>query len=295
MRHVRLLLAGGLALALLAGCSPSGVEGDAAAGPTSSSTARATSTTAARPTTSTTARPTTTTTTAPPPTTTSTTAPPTTTTVPPPTTTTPPPPPEPEVGSLAAGSSGPRTEALQERLKALHFDPGPADGDFGTMTTMAVWAYQALHGHPMDGVVTPELEAEIMFAGPPAAGRPDGGPNRTEVDLAKQVLSVYRGGQLVLATHVSTGSGQDYCEDGICGTAITPTGTFAYNGRRYDGWHESYLGFMYNPIYFYGGYAVHGSTSVPAYPASHGCVRLPMHIAEYFPGLVNTGEPVYIF
>jgi N-acetylmuramoyl-L-alanine amidase len=31
---------------------------------------------------------------------------------------------------------------------------------------------------------------------------------------------------------------------------------------------------MYRPNYFYGGYAVPGMTSVPAYPASHGCVRM---------------------
>lgn len=251
-------------------------------------TAPATSATTAAPaTTATTAAPATTTT-APP---TTTTAPPTTTTAPPTTTTTAPP--EPEV--LTAGVSGPRTKALQERLAALHFDPGPADGDFGTMTTLAVWAYQALHGHPMDGAVTPALEAEIAQAGPPTPGRPDGGPDRTEVDLARQVLLVYEGGELRLATHVSTGSGEDYCENGHCGTAVTPTGTYSYNGRRYTGWHESYLGGLYNPVYFYGGYAVHGSLSVPATPASHGCVRLPMHIAEYFPSIVDTGDPVYIY
>jgi hypothetical protein len=27
---------------------------------------------------------------------------------------------------------------------------------------------------------------------------------------------------------------------------------------------------------------------------SHGCVRIPMHIAEYFPSLVDDGEPVMI-
>jgi peptidoglycan hydrolase-like protein with peptidoglycan-binding domain len=276
-----------------------GVGADEAAAPASTGT---TATAAPRPTTTTTARPSTTTTTAAPitttttapPATTTTTAPPTTTTEPPPPPTTEPPPP-PEAPVLEAGVSGPRTEALQERLRALGFDPGPADGDFGGMTTMAVWAYQAIAGHPKDGRVTPELEAEIMQAAPYGGARPDGGPDRTEVDLARQVLLVFRGGQLRLATHVSTGSGEDYCENGHCGTAITPTGTYAYNGRRYTGWHESYLGSLYNPVYFYGGYAVHGSTSVPPYPASHGCVRLPMHVAEYFPTIVETGQPVYIY
>lgn len=258
---------------------------------TTTTTAAPRPTTTARP--ATTAPPASTTTTAAPATTTTTAPPVTTTTAPPPTTTAPPPPPEPAV--LEAGASGPRTVALQERLRALGFDPGPADGDFGGMTTMAVWAYQAIHGHAKDGRVTPELEAEILQAAPYGGARPDGGADRTEVDLARQVMLVYRGGQLRLATHVSTGSGEDYCENGHCGTAVTPTGTYSYNGRRYTGWHTSYLGSLYNPIYFYGGYAVHGSTSVPPYPASHGCVRIPMHIAEYFPTIVETGHPVYIY
>ena len=47
--------------------------------------------------------------------------------------------------------------------------------------------------------------------------------------------------------------------------------------------------------YFNGGIAVHGSGSVPATPASHGCVRIPMHIAERFPGLVANGESIEVF
>jgi lipoprotein-anchoring transpeptidase ErfK/SrfK len=32
-------------------------------------------------------------------------------------------------------------------------------------------------------------------------------------------------------------------------------------------------------MYFKGGFAIHGYPSVPAFPASHGCVRVPMWIA----------------
>ena len=51
---------------------------------------------------------------------------------------------------------------------------------------------------------------------------------------------------------------------------------------------------MYNPYYFNGGIAVHGLASVPSYPASHGCARIPLAIAEYFPTLVSKGEAVYV-
>ena len=51
---------------------------------------------------------------------------------------------------------------------------------------------------------------------------------------------------------------------------------------------------MWNPYYFNGGIAVHGLQSVPSYPASHGCARIPMDIANYFPTLVEKGESVYV-
>src|SRR5439155_17950 len=39
---------------------------------------------------------------------------------------------------------------------------------------------------------------------------------------------------------------------------------------------------------------VHGLASVPSYPASHGCARIPMDVANYFPTLVTKGESVYV-
>jgi hypothetical protein len=40
---------------------------------------------------------------------------------------------------------------------------------------------------------------------------------------------------------------------------------------------------------------VHGYPTVPTSPASHGCARIPMHIADYFHTLVHVGDPVYVF
>jgi hypothetical protein len=124
---------------------------------------------------------------------------------------------------------------------------------------------------------------------------PDGEATRIEVDKARQLLFVYVDGGLRLITHVSTGSNEEYCAEGQCGNkAITPEGAFRFIWR-YKGWRESRLGKLYNPVYFTrSGVAVHGSTSVPTYPASHGCVRIPMHIAEYFPSLVKTGDAAYV-
>ena len=80
----------------------------------------------------------------------------------------------------------------------------------------------------------------------------------------------------------------------ICEVATTPSGRFTYT-RFVSGWDKSPLGQLYQPYYFNGGIAVHGYTSVPTSPASHGCTRIPMHIAEYFHTLVKVGDPVYVF
>ncbi len=266
---------------VVAGCSGSGsrdVSSDA--GP--STTAAPTSTTEA-PTTTTTAAPTTTTTEAP--TTTTTTVPVDPTEVP-------------EVGLLKSGSKGTRTKAVQQALKDQHYDPGEPDGKFGLKTTQAVWAFQALHGLATDGVVGPETEAAILARTPQPMLRPNLGPTHTEVDLTRQVLIVFRDGQPTLITHVSSGSGVAYCENTKvgknCGSAVTPLGVFTFY-RQVQGIREAPLGKLYDPVYFTGGFAVHGSPSVPNHPASHGCVRIPMSISSYFQTKVNLGETVEVF
>ena len=278
----RRLAASILMVALVgAGCSSgsSGTDVSSEAERTSttdapSSTTEATTTTA--PTTTTTAAPTTTTTTAVP-------VDPTTV---------------PEEGLLKSGSVGTRTKAVQQALKDLGYDPGEPDGKFGLKTTMSVWAFQALHGLAKDGVVGPETEAAILARPAQQMLRPELGPTHVEVDLTRQVMIVWRDGSPKLITHVSTGSQVPYCEDTDqgqnCGDAVTPEGTYQF-GRRVEGWRVAPLGKLYNPVYFNGGIAVHGAASVPNHPASHGCVRIPMSIAEYFPTLVNTGDRIQVF
>ena len=55
---------------------------------------------------------------------------------------------------------------------------------------------------------------------------------------------------------------------------MTPEGLFQTTRERPEGWWEGDLGKIYRPKYFVGGIAIHGMTSVPNHPASHGCVRL---------------------
>ena len=201
-------------------------------------------------------------------------------------------PPLPEHG-IGWGSSGPVTLAYEQRLKALHFDPGPVDGEYSEDTNYAVVAVEKLFGQPRDGVIGPNVKFALEHFTYKAA-KPKAEADRVEIDLDSQVLTVFKHWQPILITTTSTGSGEHFCggEDG-CQYAITPAGKYHFY-YLHEGWDKGKLGKMWNPYYFNGGIAVHGLASVPTYPASHGCARIPLDIANYFPTLVTKGEAVYV-
>ena len=221
---------------------------------------------------------------------TTTTEPPTTTTEPPTTTTA-----DPAGGAdLTVGSRGPAVEALEARLSDLRYDVGPLDGLFDVNTQHAVMAFQKTEGLSRTGIATASMVRVLERSELPPAAVPGGGDNRVEIDLDAQVLRLYRGGDLLRTLSVSTGTNEIFCSQGRCRRAVTPTGAYRiYEQRR--GWETSPLGRLYNSNYFNGGIAIHGSPSVPATPASHGCVRIPMASAEWFPTEVHVGTPVYVY
>jgi peptidoglycan hydrolase-like protein with peptidoglycan-binding domain len=199
---------------------------------------------------------------------------------------------------LAVGSSGDAVRLLQQRLVDLSFDPGPVDGDFGPATQSAVWAYQklvvGLTGKQVTGKVTPELWDHMQDAVTINPLRPNASATHMEIYLPSQTAVLFADGKPKLITHVSTGTGKEWCENGFCSVAITPGGVYKF-GRRVEGWDDGVLGQLFNPVYFNYGVAVHGAYNVPLYPASHACVRIPMHIAKYFPNLVKRGDDVFVF
>lgn len=232
--------------------------------------------------------------------TTSTTLSPTTTTVPPTTVATPPPPPPPPPPAppvpptgLTAGARGEVVRLLEQRLDALRYDVGTVDDVYDRNTAFAVTAFQKVAGLPRTGKATPDVLNAMAVAQPPPPMVPGGGATRVEIDLGRQVLFLYQGDALHRVLPISSGTGKRYCAEGSCGIATTPTGSFKVE-RRISGWRKSRLGRLYNPLYFRGGIAIHGYPSVPAQPASHGCVRIPMTAAGWFPAMVPDGTPVYV-
>jgi peptidoglycan hydrolase-like protein with peptidoglycan-binding domain len=280
----RAAVVGGVAVMLLAaGLGTSSILSSADETETdgSSPTTEATTTTA----------PPETTTTAPPQTTT--TAPPqTTTTLPPETTTTLPPDPAAD-GTLRLDESGESVLALQQRLVDLGYWMGEPDGTYGQLTRQAVMAFQKVEGLSRDGIAGPATQERLAVAARPAARGSDG----IEIDLDRQVLFVVRGGQVTWAINTSTGNGEAYTSStGGQAIAATPPGRFHVQ-REIDGLREAPLGVLYRPKYFNGGIAVHGSGSIPANPASHGCARVTNAAMDmlWSSGAAEIGTSVWVY
>lgn len=106
------------------------------------------------------------------------------------------------------------------------------------------------------------------------------------VSKDSQSLAVYDGAKVVATSKVSTGKqGHD-----------TPTGIFSVLEKRK--YHESNL-YSNAPMPWmqrltWSGIALHESSSVPNYPASHGCVRLPAAFAKSLYQMTTRGVHVII-
>ncbi|MGQ0847655.1 MAG: L,D-transpeptidase family protein [Actinomycetota bacterium] len=194
---------------------------------------------------------------------------------------------------LAPGSRGQQVADLQQELKEAGFFPGPIDGSFGRSTLGAVYAFQKLYELDRTGVFRAAdwrmLDRSIRGPGPAPEA------DRIEVDLSRQVMYLIEAEQVSGVFPISSGNGEKYRNArGRLVTATTPEGRFTFRRSR-QGWWESYLGFMYQPFYFYGGYAIHGSGSVPPFPASHGCVRVEIADMDLLSKRIRVGMPIYLY
>ena len=196
---------------------------------------------------------------------------------------------------LARGDSGPWVIRLQRRLEGAGYRPGPIDGEFGKATLGAVYAFQKVSGMEQDGVFD-DADWEALEEAPPLElPRSEEEPDRVEVDLDRQVLYLVLDNEVESVLPVSSGNGELYRgRGGRMVRARTPEGSYRFN-RHIDGWRVSYLGGLYRPFYFLGGYAIHGSGSVPPHPASHGCVRVEIHDMDYLVSKLRIGMPVHVY
>jgi N-acetylmuramoyl-L-alanine amidase len=178
---------------------------------------------------------------------------------------------------LALGSRGPSVRALERRLAELAYSLRGIDGLYSYDTSDAVLAFQKVNGLARTGRVDPYVWRRLQSAHRPFARYQRG--SHIEVDKRRQVLFEVRGSRVVRVVHVSTGA-----------TGNTPVGRWRVY-RKVVGWDWV----LWYPMYFLRGFAIHGYPSVPVYPASHGCVRVPMWIAPRLFARNSYGETIFVY
>lgn len=159
------------------------------------------------------------------------------------------------------GSRGPFVRLMQQRLSLLHFYM-PVSGVYDANTGLALDAYHRLLGwgtyqtldtRTIDALLDGRGVFHIRF---PGHGR------HAEGDLANQLLALIDGNHVYWIFPISSGK------------PSTPTilGDYQIYSRE-PGYNSEG---MYYSDFFIRGYAIHGYDPAPDYPASHGCMRLPI-------------------
>jgi hypothetical protein len=178
------------------------------------------------------------------------------------------------------GARGPFVTLIQQRLNALHVFV-PQSGVYDTYTGLALDAYHRLLGHgfsqSLDGATISEL---LNGVGAFHVRYPNDGTH-VEGDLSRQLLAEINGSKVMWIYPISSGK------------PSTPTvlGRFQvyYRVPGYlpDG--------MYYSSFFFRGYAIHGFNPAPDFPASHGCMRLPIIDAISVFNWVKMGDWVDVY
>ena len=182
--------------------------------------------------------------------------------------------------ALSMGSSGPLVRLLQEGLHKLRYAV-PRNDRFDDATGRAVMAYRKVNHMARrfdadERVIRRVLAGKGMFK----VRHPDAG-HHVEADLSLQVLALIDKGKVVETYHTSTGA------------PATPTIIGSFRVYRQDPGTNS-LG-MVHSSYFIRGYAIHGYVSVPAFNASHGCLRVPIPDALHIFNWINMGDRVIVY
>lgn len=181
----------------------------------------------------------------------------------------------------------------EQRLTDLGYWTGPVDGKLDSGSRHALIAFQKVEGRKRTGKLTIEELEAMRAAIRPSAKYAENA--HVEIDLERQVLFlVNEEGFVTHIVPVCTGNEKKYIDHGEVHRAHTPRGDFKVL-RKINGVRISSLGFLYYPSYIHAGIAIHGSWTIHVYPDSHGCIRVPMFLAEELSRLMPVGMDVIIY
>jgi hypothetical protein len=184
---------------------------------------------------------------------------------------------------VRTGSSGADVRALHRRLAQLRVHVPGTGTFFSSRTYDSVIAFQKARGLSRTGVVgtTTWRALGLVRAFQPRYSKPT---PHIEVDKSRQILMIVRRGVVTGIVPVSTGA-----------TGNTPVGSWSilWKAPATGTWLGGAT--LYRTLTFHGNFAIHGYYSVPPYPASHGCVRVPIWEADWLYDQSPVGERVYVY
>jgi lipoprotein-anchoring transpeptidase ErfK/SrfK len=169
--------------------------------------------------------------------------------------------------------------AFQAGLDRMHYAVSRSRSWDGS-TQRAVMAYRKVNGMTRTFSASEQIVRRVLAGkGAYKVRHPTAG-HHAEADLSRQVLALVDGAKLVRVYHISSGK------------PSTPTviGTF-HVYRKSPGTNAKG---MVDSSYFIGGYAIHGYPSVPAFAASHGCIRTPIPNARSIFSWLRFGDAVIV-
>jgi hypothetical protein len=178
------------------------------------------------------------------------------------------------------GARGPIVRLIQSRLARLRYVVSRS-GTFDASTARAVVAYRKVRGMSRVAVASRSVVRGLLARRGSFRPKYPKHGKHVEVDLSRQVMVLMRGRRVDRIYGVSSGK------------ASTPTvlGRFRVYSKTIG---TNSLG-MVDSSYFIGGYAVHGYVSVPTFPASHGCVRVPIPNARSIYNWLRIGDRVDVY
>jgi hypothetical protein len=188
-----------------------------------------------------------------------------------------------DTAALGPGSHGPAVVGLKRRLESLTFHQDDLSSTWSAETSDAVLAFQKAEGLPRTSLADRTTLARLA-AGTAPKPRYTGHGLHIEIDKTRQILMLVRNGAVTGTLHVSTGA-----------TGNTPVGHWSVLWKAPST--HTWLGpaILWRTMTFHGGFAIHGFSPVPAYPASHGCVREPIWAANWTYEQTPVGTPVDVY
>jgi peptidoglycan hydrolase-like protein with peptidoglycan-binding domain len=186
-----------------------------------------------------------------------------------------------------------RVREAETKLAELGYWVVKVDGVADASTKHAITAFQKVEGLKRTGSLNAVTLERLRAASRPVPKHQ--GVAHVEIDITRQVLfMVDDEGVVTHVLPVSTGNNERYFSEGKWQKAYTPRGAFKVQ-RQIKGNRKAALGTLYYPSYFNGGIAIHGSNSIPATAASHGCARIPRFSEKKMSDLVKVGMPVFVY